>query len=336
MQALAKAWQSRGPLARLLRPLAWLYGAAVAHRSAAYRDGRRPIEHAGVPVIVVGNLIAGGAGKTPTVLAVVDLLRRQGRRPGIVSRGYGRADDAEVREVQPDSPAAQVGDEPLLLRRRSGVPVVVGRNRPAAARALRTAHPEIDVIVSDDGLQHRALHRDVEVVVFDERGIGNGWLLPAGPLREPMPAQPGPGQLVLYNAPRASTAWPGFVARRTLAGAVSLQDWWAGRPAQRAGLQALAGRPLLAAAGMARPQRFFDMLRAEGLDLHPLPLPDHHDFRTLPWPEGTPDVVLTEKDAAKLRPERLGRTRVWVVTLDFDPGPAFEQRLLEALDAIPR
>ncbi|MET0519721.1 MAG: tetraacyldisaccharide 4'-kinase, partial [Burkholderiaceae bacterium] len=152
-----------------------------------------------------------------------------------------------------------------------------------------------------------------------------------GPLRQPAAATTGPDELLLYNAARASTALPGYLARRELAGAVPLADWWQGRPASLDALLALRDRPLLATAGTARPQRFFDMLAALGLRFEPLPLDDHHDFATLPWPEGTADVVLTEKDAIKLQPGRCGATRVWVVALDFQPEQAFEQALLERL-----
>ncbi len=350
MQALTEAWRRRGPTAWLLRPLAWLYGAVLAWRRAAYRSGRKRAVRVARPVVIVGNLIVGGAGKTPTVLAVVAALRGAGWQPGIVSRGYGRRDDA-VREVTAASTAAEVGDEPLLLARRAGVPVIVGRDRPAAAAALIARHPAVDVIVADDGLQHLALARDVEVVVFDERGAGNGWLLPAGPLRELLPPGPAPAaapeagssssaqrghelqpaRIVLYNAPGPTTAMPGFVGRRRLTGAVALADWWAGQPADRASLTALAGRRVLAAAGMAQPDRFFAMLRAEGLEVEPLPLPDHHDFARLPWPPGTATVLVTEKDAVKLSPASVGETAVWVVTLDFEPEPAFADRLLACL-----
>jgi tetraacyldisaccharide 4'-kinase len=284
---------------------------------------------------VVGNLIVGGAGKTPTVLALVSMLRQAGWRPGIISRGYGRRDESSLREIQREDQAADVGDEPLLLHRRSGVPVVVGRDRAAAARQLRTAHPDVDIVVSDDGLQHLALHRDLELIVFDERGIGNGWLLPAGPLREPFAARPGERQMVIYNAPAPSTPWPGHLARRRLGGAVDLPAWWAGEPGDAARLDDLRGRQVVAAAGMAYPTRFFDMLRARGLQIDPLPLPDHFDFARLPWPEGTPEVLLTEKDAVKLAPERMGRTRVWVVTLDFDVDPGFKRQLLSSLPTAP-
>lgn len=180
--ALLRAWQRRGLLACALWPISRVYAAITGLRRWTYRHGWRRVERSPVPVIVVGNRIVGGAGKTPTVLAVVDHLRERGWRPGIVSRGHGRA-HAQVLGVDAQATAHEVGDESLLLRRRSGVPVFVGVDRPEAARKLLAAHPEVDCLVADDGLQHLRWARDVEIVVFDRRGAGNGWLLPAGPLR---------------------------------------------------------------------------------------------------------------------------------------------------------
>jgi len=334
MHRLQRSWAQRGPWARLLLPVSWLYGSLWRLRALLYRTAFLRTEKLPVPVVIVGNLIAGGAGKTPAVRAVVDILQAHGRRPGIVSRGYGRHEQG-VAEVETDSTAQRVGDEPLLLRLRSGVPVVVGRDRPAAARELLRRHPQVDVIVSDDGLQHLALARDVSVVVFDERGAGNGWLLPAGPLREPMPRSVGSATLVLYNARSPSTPLPGFTATRSLRGAVELAHWWTGKAADPRALQALVGRRVLAAAGVAQPERFFDMLRAAGLEIETLPLPDHHDYETPPWPSGTSDVVITEKDAVKLRAERVAPTRVWVVALDFRPEAAFAEQLLKLLPPPP-
>lgn len=329
---LQPAWTARGGLAAALLPLAALFGALVALRRALYRLGWRRAQALDVPVVVVGNLIAGGAGKTPTVLAVVRLLQQRGYTPAIVSRGHGR-DGAGVLEVHADTPVAHCGDEPLLLRLRAGVPVFVGHDRVAAARALRQAHPRVDVLVSDDGLQHLRLARDAQVIVFDERGAGNGWLLPAGPLREPLPATLPPRSVVLYNAAAPSTPLPGWTAQRRLAGAVALADWWRGTAAAPAVLAALAGRPLLAAAGIAQPERFFAMLRAHGLEVMPLPLPDHHDYANIPWPTDAADVIVTEKDAVKLRPERTGTTRVWVAALDFAPEGGFDAALIALLPA---
>jgi biopolymer transport protein ExbD len=208
---------------------------AAAARRLAYRRGWRLAHAAPVPVVVVGNLVAGGAGKTPTVIALVQAMRAAGRHPGVVSRGFGRHGEATL-AVAADSAATAVGDEPLLIRRRSGAPVWVGRRRIDAARALCAAHPEVDVLVADDGLQHLALARQAEIIVFDERGAGNGRLLPAGPLREPLPAAVPPRACVLYNAPAATTALPGALARRRLAGVLPLAAW-------RAGAAIRPGRP---------------------------------------------------------------------------------------------
>ncbi len=331
-QRLERAWLARGLLAHTLLPLAWAFGGITALRKLLYQRGGLRAQTLSVPVIVVGNLIVGGAGKTPTVMAVVALLRRHGFTPGIVSRGFGRSNDTTL-EVQPQTAAAACGDEPLLMHRRTGAPVFVGRDRVAAGRALLLAHPGVNIVVSDDGLQHLRLARDAQVLVFDERGVGNGWLLPAGPLREPLPASVPARSVVLYNAPAPSTPLAGRLATRALAGAVALADWRAGRVASIATLEALRGRPLVAAAGVARPNRFFDMLREHGLHISTLALPDHFDFATLPWPTHTADVVLTEKDAVKLDPARVGATRVWVAALDFALPAAFETALLALLPA---
>ena len=181
---LRHAWRQRGPLARLLWPVSQLYAAAV--RRQQRRWAAQPPARADVPVIVVGNVIAGGAGKTPVTLALLEHLRARGWHPGVVSRGYGRR-TTDCREVRPDSLALDVGDEPLLIARRAQVPVFVARQRMQAVQALRQAHPRTNVIVCDDGLQHLALARTVEICVFNDEGVGNGFLLPAGPLREAWP-----------------------------------------------------------------------------------------------------------------------------------------------------
>ena len=303
---LRAAWQRRGALAWLLWPLSRLYGALAARQRGRYLSGARPVERLPVPVIVVGNVMAGGAGKTPTTLAVVAHLRARGWRPGIVSRGHGRR-TGDCREVRPGSDAREVGDEPLLLRRRADVPVFVARQRAAAGRALLAAHPGTDVLVCDDGLQHLALARDVELVVFDARGSGNGWLLPAGPLREPWPRSiqsprapgPHPAELVLWTEappPGGSAAPHGFVATRQLAEHAVRAD------GDQVPLDELRGQPLTALAAIARPEAFFAMLRDAGLTLaDTIALPDHYDFNS--WPrslDGSQNLICTEKDAVKL------------------------------------
>jgi len=298
---IRQAWQRRGPLACALWPLSLVYGALSGLQRWSYRSGLRRAQHPGVPVIVVGNVIAGGAGKTPVTQAIVRHLLARGLQPGIVSRGHGRTIDArhpDCRPVPPDAHAAEVGDEPLLLARSTGVPVFVARRRIAAARALLAAHPGVDVIVCDDGLQHLALARDVEVCVFHDGGIGNGWLLPAGPLREPWPRAV---DAVLHAGPRPARTpaqQPCFALRRQLAPYALRAD---GRQVPLAQLQ---GQPLHALAAVARPEQFFAMLQAQGLTLaHTEALPDHYHFESWQRPAGeSPQLICTEKDAVKLWP----------------------------------
>ena len=311
---LTRHWWRAEPsaLAWALWPWSQLYRLLLAlHRRFGPQPGRLP-----VPVLVVGNHGVGGAGKTPTVIALVRALRNAGRHPGVISRGHGRQGRG-VHAVQADDEAAVAGDEPLLIRRRSEVPVWVGQQRVQAGLALCRAHPEVDVLVADDGLQHRALPRHAEVRVFDERGAGNGLLLPAGPLREPLPAQVPPWARVLYTAGHASTALPGFLATRRIDIAWPLAAWHRGESSQAQPLASLRGRPLLAVAGLAAPEKFFGMLLAAGLTITRCPQPDHAPYQDLPWPAGTADVITTEKDAVKLKPARVGATRVWVVPLDL-------------------
>jgi tetraacyldisaccharide 4'-kinase len=319
--------------ARLLLPLAWVYATLAETNRCLYTKGWRQRHRAPRPLLVVGNLIAGGAGKTPTVLALIDLLRSQGWTPGVISRGHGRS-NAQVAEVHRQSQVADVGDEPLLIHMRTGVPVVVGRDRVQAARMLCSNYPEVDILVADDGLQHHRLIHDMSVWVFDDRGIGNGLCLPAGPLRQSLPARVPPNALVLYTAGRASTTLPGYLGARNLGGLVSLQDWWArhqqaqadGKPNVLTQL-ASGDQTIWAAAGLARPEPFFEMLEAQGLKLHRLQLPDHHNFTKMPWPADAQNVVVTEKDAVKLQPGHMGNTHVWVARLDFHIEPAFSEAL---------
>jgi tetraacyldisaccharide 4'-kinase len=330
--ALLASWQRPHPdtLARALQPLSWLYGAAARLHAALYRSGLRTPQRAPRPLLVVGNLVAGGAGKTPVVIALVALMRQLGYTPGVVSRGYGRIDHS-TRCVDARSDPTQVGDEPLLIHLRTRAPVAVAARRIDAARALCEAHPELDLLIADDGLQHHALARDAQVIVFDERGAGNGLLLPAGPLREPLPERPPERSIVLYSAAHASTALPGFNATRALTGVIELARWWQGDHADPHPWEVLRGRRLFACAATAVPERFFAMLRAQGLAFDAIPLPDHADYADLPWPADASDVVLTEKDAVKIAPQRLSNTRVWVAPLDLRLDPAIGPALLRWL-----
>ncbi|HKB52813.1 MAG TPA: tetraacyldisaccharide 4'-kinase, partial [Ramlibacter sp.] len=216
--ALQRAWLRRGLLASALWPLSVLFGAIAALRRQAFRRGLLHRERVAAPVVIVGNVVAGGAGKTPVVIELVRHLRARALNPGVISRGHGRQ-ARDCREVREDSDPARVGDEPLLIARAGGAPVFVAPSRAQAARALLAAHPECAVIVSDDGLQHERLARDVEICVFDDRGVGNGWLLPAGPLREPWPRR---ADLVLRTAGAATIG--GYELRRRLAPAARRAD----------------------------------------------------------------------------------------------------------------
>jgi tetraacyldisaccharide 4'-kinase len=346
---LQRAWLGRGPLACALWPASCVLGLLVWLRRQASARGWITSHRLPVPVLVVGNRIVGGAGKTPATIAILQHLLARGMRPGVLSRGYGVAIDPahpQLLDVQTAQTlgAADTGDEPWLIHRRTGVPVSVGPRRSVAGLRLLQAHPDIDILVCDDGLQHLALQRDIEVTVFDERGAGNGWLLPAGPLREPLRTEAGPGvrtaPLVLYNAPSPSTPLPGYVGKRESGGLRALEDWWGcARESVRSPLPD-PGSTLgaWALAGIAQPERFFDALRTQGWQLQTCALPDHADFAALPWPEYVRDLIITEKDAVKLCPQRLALerpgTRVWVSVLDFRPEPAFWVALDAAIDAL--
>lgn len=318
--ALQRAWTRRGALSLLLRPASWLYGGAVGLRSFLYRRGHLRTHRLPAPVVVVGNVLAGGAGKTPVVMAIVEHLKAAGIDCGVVSRGYGRQ-ARDCQEVTPRSSAAEVGDEPLLVARRCGVPVFVAARRVEAARALLARHPRVRLLVSDDGLQHLALARDIEVCVFDQRGTGNGLLLPAGPLREPWPRE---ADLVLRPP---GVAIPGFGIERRLAAFAIRAD------GSRRALAELARLPnLVALAGIARPQAFFDMLRLQGLPLQQaIALPDHHDmdWGALPVPAGA-TLLCTEKDAVKLWRQR---PQAWAVPLEVRIEAGFWERLDRLVEA---
>lgn len=315
--ALQRAWLRRGPLAWALWPLSQLYRALAAADRALYSLGLKRVERLPVPVLVVGNVVAGGAGKTPVVIAVVEHLRANGLAVGVVSRGYGRDSSACMEVLARDDPS-RVGDEPLLVKHKTGVPVFVAPRRADAGRALLAAHPAVQVIVSDDGLQHHALARDLEVCVFDARGTGNGWLLPAGPLREPWPRSV---DLVLRH-PQAVQV-EGETVERVLGTHAARAD------GTRIPLAQLRSQPVEAVAGIANPESFFAMLRAAGLQLSATrALPDHHAFTTFAGPQGT--LVCTEKDAVKLwrvRPD------AWAVPLELKIAERFWQSLDRQLAA---
>jgi tetraacyldisaccharide 4'-kinase len=303
----------------LLLPVGIVFFLVAALRRRLYRGGVLASERLPVPVVVVGNITVGGSGKTPLILWLVDALMRRGRRPGVVSRGYGGSVDG-VGEVAPDSDAARVGDEPLLIRRRAGCPVFVGRDRAAAGRALLARHPDCDVILCDDGLQHYRLWRDVEIAVLDRRGLWNGWPLPAGPLREPQ------ARLRTVDALVAND-WPGPAGfRMTLAGdRFELLGGVASLLAAK-----LAGLRLHAVAGIGEPQRFFDHLAGLGLRFEAHAFADHHRFVAADLAFDGDAILTTEKDAVKFG--LLAALPVWVLPVTAVVVPDLGQFVLEKIN----
>ena len=321
--ALLRAWLSHSLAASLLYPISLLFTALVWTRRQLYAWSLLKPQRINALVIVVGNVVAGGAGKTPTVIALVQHLQKQGYQVGVISRGHGRA-SRECIEVLPESAPQDTGDEPLLIRRATQAPVFVGRTRIEAATTLLKRHPLTQIIICDDGLQHYALYRDLEICVFDDRGYGNGWLLPAGPLREPWPRKPltQAGQdderlLVLHTGNHP--AFVGFTAQRTLAPFARRGD---GTTIALSALGEPGAKPLLAVAGIAQPESFFSMLRACQLPLEKtIALADHYDFDSFSriTYKGY-SIICTEKDAVKLWPVA---PDALAIPLVFVPQPAF-------------
>lgn len=309
---LLREWLGDGRAGWLLRPLSWFYGLAIRLRGrlCAPHGGRWTTLQAGlrVPLVVVGNLTVGGSGKTPCVIALASALAARGWRPAIISRGYrGRG---RLEPVTPSSRADEVGDEPLLIARSTGLPVWVGPDRCAAARALLDAHPEVDVLLSDDGLQHRTLPRDIEIVVVDaRRGFGNRRLLPAGPLREPLTRLAQVEQVWVCGA---GPLPEGPAVRVPLALARLAQRL--APPGEPRPLASFAGEGPVALAGIAAPERFFAMLADAGVDAAPEAWPDHHPFSPadLDHLRGR-TVLMTQKDAVKC--ESFAAPDWWVVPL---------------------
>ncbi|HJV83422.1 tetraacyldisaccharide 4'-kinase [Noviherbaspirillum sp.] len=321
---LTRAWTRRGLLASALYPVSLLFRLLVALRRTLYKAGIFQSTRLPVPVIIVGNIFVGGTGKTPFTIWLVDQLRRAGFVPGVVSRGYG-ASNKETIEVTPTSTPDKVGDEPALIALHGNCPVMVGRNRVAAAQALLAAHPEVNLIISDDGLQHYALQRDLEIVLSDERGNGNGWMLPAGPLREPASRRRDFSVKNTSRHPAHNAEW----FRMQLSGdtAERLSD-----RTHSIALSAIRAPRILAAAGIGNPSRFFTMLRDAGLAIEELPLPDHYDFAANPFAGIPADIILiTEKDAVKCTQIDTMKNdpRLWVVPVTARIDPALAERIVE-------
>jgi tetraacyldisaccharide 4'-kinase len=323
---LQRSWLKRDWLAYALLDIAWAYRALVALRRFLYARGILKSYRVPVPVIVVGNVVAGGAGKTPMVMEIVRYLKAQGWQPGVVSRGYGRRVERGhtwvALEVQANTAVAASGDEPALIKQSTGAPVFVARRRRDAARALLAAHPGVNVLVCDDGLQHLALQRDIEVCVMDDRGVGNGWLLPAGPLREPWP------RAVDFVLQTKAVEPSSYQIQRHLAPFALRGD------GTQVLLADLMGQSVVAVAGIAQPEAFFAMLRTQGLTLQEtVSLPDHYNFNS--WSRNDLlgcTLICTQKDAAKLWPTH---PQALAVPLVVDIPAAFFTALLEKLSSLP-
>ena len=315
-----KHWARRGALAWLLWPVSLVFGFAVLLRKILYKARILGSTHPGIPVIVVGNLSVGGTGKTPLVIWIAEFLTKRGWTPGIVSRGYGGKVPAP-RAATVASDPAEVGDEPILISRRSGCPVWVGPDRVEVAAVLRREAPKVDVLILDDGLQHYRIRRDLEIAVVDARGMGNGFLLPAGPLREPRFRLRTVDAVVAHGG-----TTPGHVMHLEGDTVHRMTD-----ARERQPLAAFAGQKVHAVAGIGDPNRFFLHLGKAGIKVVPHPFPDHHPFAPgeLEFGDEAP-VMMTEKDAVKLR--SAPRANWWVLPVAAKLDPAFGAWLLGRLD----
>ncbi len=293
MKPLNHYWYSQNPVAWMLLPLSWLFCLISFIRRQLYASGAFTTVSFDIPVVIIGNISVGGSGKTPLLIAVCEYLKRQGKKPGVVSRGYGGTVEG-VKQLTEQDKAIDVGDEPSMIFQRTHCPVVVGRDR-AAAVALLLKNNDCDIVLSDDGLQHYRLHRHFEIAVVDaKRQHGNGFCLPAGPLRE-KPSRLKTVDLVVYNSPSDKKENKCFYTLQ-YEQAVNLLS------GEKKSLQAFLNRNIIAVAGIGYPDRFFELLKNEGLSLQPQAFSDHHDFTEkdiLPWSNQC--VLMTEKDAVKCR-----------------------------------
>ena len=322
-RALHKAWNKNGLFSYVMWPLSRLYGAIAAARKARYEREPGRVHHDTLPVVVVGNLYVGGTGKTPVVIALVQALQARGWQPGVISRGYGVRPGDKPRSAQGSLDPVQFGDEPALISAQTLAPICVHPDRKAAIRRLRRQYPQVDVVISDDGLQHHALGRDLEIVVQDARGTGNGLLLPAGPLREPV-SRLETVDFIINNLLPDDTppSTPDTMAHVLNMHMQPLEvehlltgerwDW-------HSWIQGHSCSDFAAVAAIGNPQRFFQMLRLHGASLgETRELPDHYNYATSPFKDLAAECILiTPKDAVKCR--KFADARLYCV----HPGPQF-------------
>jgi len=320
---LHNIWQQRNGISQVLRPLSWLYCSIVFVRRWLYRLHLLRPTRLKVPVIVVGNISVGGTGKTPLVISVVEILKRAGYKPGVISRGYRGKARSWPQQVRPDSDPVMVGDEPILISRRTQCPMAVGPKRVAAGEAL-LKYSDCDIVVCDDGLQHYALVRDAEILVVDgARRFGNGFCLPAGPLREPVRRMNKVDLIVTNGLAAHNNEFAMQYVGDTL---VNLLD-----ENQTCSLAELRGKGVHAIAGVGNPQRFFERLVQAGLDVREHRFPDHHLYlpRDLDYGKSVP-IIMTEKDAVKCK--RFAHENMWYLPITVRLEDEFEQQLLKRIE----
>ncbi|MEQ1673975.1 MAG: tetraacyldisaccharide 4'-kinase [Candidatus Nitrotoga sp.] len=320
---LEEHWYQLSPIQLFLGPFSFVFRMLTIGRRLFYRFGILRSEKLPVPVIIIGNITVGGTGKTPLTLWLAQKLIDNGWRPGIISRGYGGSANMP-QKVDAQSDPAVVGDEPALMARRKICPVWIGRNRVAAGRALLQAHPECNVILSDDGLQHYQLRRDIEILVIDGvRTFGNGMLLPSGPLREPSSRMNSVDAIVLHGGVEdVGDAYSMKLRGETF---YNLRN-----PEITAKVADFRDKDNHAVAGIASPQRFFDYLRELGLKARTHPYPDHHPFMPADINfRGAEAILMTEKDAVKCAP--FATDICWVLRVDAHLPPTLIKFILGKL-----
>ncbi|MCG6937828.1 MAG: tetraacyldisaccharide 4'-kinase [Gammaproteobacteria bacterium] len=321
MKSLLQLWYQPNVLVWLLLPLSWLYCFISVMRRKLYQLNIKKSYSSQVPVVVVGNIVAGGSGKTPLLIGLCEYLRNKGFKPGVVSRGYGGSVSG-VKQVTETDSADVVGDEPLMIFRKTNVPVVVAADRVAAVNYL-LEHNHCDVVLSDDGLQHYRMKRDFEIAVVDSaRRFGNNFCLPAGPLRERV-SRLNEVDMVVYNGRESITSGQCYYLLE-IAGVNKLAGENSSQLSSQ--LSSFCGKPVHAVAGIGHPQRFFEQLRQNGLEVIEHAYADHHEYRQHDFSGWNNEcIIMTEKDAVKCR--HLSLADAWVVSVKAVFSDALEARL---------
>ncbi|MBE9532886.1 MAG: tetraacyldisaccharide 4'-kinase [Proteobacteria bacterium] len=321
MKWLVSTWYQPHPIRWLLSPLSLLYRIVITLRKALYKAGVFKQTKLTVPVIIVGNISVGGTGKTPFVIWLATQLQQAGFKPGIISRGYGGKAETYPQTVTPNSDPRIVGDEPIIITRQTACPMVVSPDRVEAGQQLLQQH-DCDIIISDDGLQHYALGRDIEIIVVDgQRLFGNQYCLPAGPLREPL-SRLYNIDFVVHNTPRDTAAYGMSLQQGQ---AINLLD-----PTQTKALAEFNNQTVHAIAGIGNPDRFFDQLSQQGLTLIPHPFADHHPYQAndLQFNDDSA-ILMTEKDAVKCT--HFAHENMWYIPIEASISGKLAPLIIEKL-----